>query len=182
MIPGPGRFMVWPVAAVDCDPYWNNVVAAFHFNGSDASTTFIDEIGTSSQSPSGSPVITTVESVFNGSCLDLGAGDSLQITPASSIFDNWTIECFYKHKADGLMFNFGGNGLWLGEQGPAVLSYRNASSGYSTVGTATESSFFHLAICNTNGVLSFFINGILGRPKSRLLCRTSNYFGGEVHG
>lgn len=34
MIPGPGKFIIWPVAAVavDCDPYWDNVVLAVHFD------------------------------------------------------------------------------------------------------------------------------------------------------
>lgn len=91
----PYRFATGPAG----DPHWANVVALLHFDGTDGSTTFIDETG-KTWTPAGNAQIDTAQSKFGGaSGLFDGNGDWLY-HGATADFDfgtgDFTIECWLR--------------------------------------------------------------------------------------
>lgn len=83
------------IGAQSGDPYWSNVVALLHMDGTDGSTTFIDERG-HTFTAAGNAQIDTAQSLFGGaSGIFDGSGDFLS-SPASTAWDistgDWTIE------------------------------------------------------------------------------------------
>jgi hypothetical protein len=81
------------------DQHWSNVVLACHFDGTNGSTTFIDEAG-HTVTAVGNAQISTAQSKFGGASVYLdGNGDYLQIPPTGSEFNfgtttDFAIECW----------------------------------------------------------------------------------------
>lgn len=101
------------------DPLWASVGLYMRFNGSNGSTSFIDEKG-SSITPSGSPVISTADG-FGGACGDFPSGAYLSSGLISGIAGltsstSWSIELRAKI-------------TWAGDRNAGLLSYSPTASG-----------------------------------------------------
>lgn len=90
------------IGAQSGDPYWSNVVALLHMDGTDGSTTFIDERG-HTFTANGNAQIDTAQSKFGGaSGLFDGSGDYIS-TPDSADWDfgtgDFTVEFWVRFNA-----------------------------------------------------------------------------------
>lgn len=155
------------------DPYWSNVVALLHFDGSDGSTTFTDQTG-KAWTANGNAHIDTSQSDFGGSSLYCdGSGDSIS-TPDDTDFDfgagDFTIECsvrfksvssfralISKDKNTGRSWQFDlNNGTSLRFAGYGV----GTKSVAATVSISTD-TWYRIAVSRVSGVLYILVDGIL---------------------
>lgn len=159
------------VAAIT-DPNFANVVSLIHFDGSNGSTTFTDQIAGRTWTRSGtSIVISTAQSKFGGASLFSGGVNSNYLysdTPASDFTfgtGDFTIELWHRTPSSFPSFWFIAdfrttsngvqpcifyNGGWIYYTGGAVRI---------TGSTASTSTWYHLAISRVSGTTRLFVNG-----------------------
>lgn len=158
------------------DPYFANVVALLHFDGTDASTTFTDVTG-KTWTANGNAQLDTDQSKFGTASLLLdGTGDYIS-TPATADFnfasDAFTLEGFMRPVlgADrSLLSNRGGTGTqgWAVEvRATGALWFRARVGGTfsntflaSATGLVTAGSWYHWAICRSGSSWWFFLDGV----------------------
>lgn len=154
------------------DPYYANVVALLHFNGTDASTTFTDEKG-HTFTPAGNAQIDTAQSKFGGaSGLFDGTGDYIS-TPSSADFAYGTGDFtwegwirFATTAADQYFLDHGSNGGMIQYQA-GTLRYYNPTTGTGSAlytpggGALTAGVWYHIAATRSSGTTRLFVDGVL---------------------
>lgn len=177
------------------DPYWRNVTSLLKFDGANNSTTFQDEIYTNVWTRVSTPVISTAQSKFGGSCGSFSTGKYISC-PANSGFtfsstDDFTIECwvyiptgatFTSNEipliAAGMQNTSSGGGGWdltLGDNNPLAIRlekcYTTGSAPAATFNhstTLTRDTWYHVAVSRQAGTVYGFINGVLLGTSSTL--------------
>lgn len=162
--------------------------ALLHFNGSDASTTIVDEVGTYAWSCVADAQLDTAQQKFgSASLLCDGSGDYVQSTnigalPASG---GWTIDLFVRFNslaANQCLFDYFVNGLfgglrliWRASTTKLSLFASSVASGGSSFdivngGDGTKSSWstgqwYHIAIVrdDTAGAYYLYVDGVLDK-------------------
>lgn len=165
------------------DPDFASVKHLLHFNGTDGSTTFTDEIGTT-WTANGNAQIDTAQSKFGGaSGLFDGTGDYVNATYVAAN-DNWwtsdyTIECWvraaswttWSYNSSGqipvLVGNMTHNSLtdyW--SFGPAsdgklyFYYYKGSQTRVISTGTLSTGAWHHIAMTVNAGTIKLWLDGV----------------------
>lgn len=171
---------VTPVSALD--PYWGKVVLGLHMDGSNGSTTILDERG-HTVTANGNAALSTAQKKFGtASCAFDGSGDYLSI-PAASEFNSGTgdftldFQMYYTgttNPTPTLVTN--NNGGWssgaialrvddVGQTDKiSLVAYDYNSSGFallSSSSTVTYNTFHHVELGRSGNTWYLFINGTL---------------------
>lgn len=171
---GPGLF-----GGVASDPYWPYVVSLCHYQGTNGSTSIIDQVSGVVWSAGTGTSISTANPKFGSSSLLVGTGGSTttnNITVSSSAF---TFECFVYTSSATLTqvvqkFNPSAPNFVIASSN---LQFSNGSAWvYATGGTVPVNQWFHLAASYTGGILYFFINGIMKGNSSTSMVGGTNTF------
>lgn len=155
------------------DPHFANVVSLLHFDGSDGSTTFTDQIAGRTWTRTGANIaIRTAQSKFGGASLGSGAASGNYLTsdtPASDFTfgtGDFTIELWHRTPASLASFWFiidfrsstndlkpclFYNGAWIYYTGGAV---RISGS------TASTNTWYHIAVSRASGTTRLFVDGV----------------------
>jgi len=153
------------------DPYWDNVVALLHFDGTDGSDVAIEEKGILMSVTRGSPSLSSAEFKFGGTSWHTTDG-RITSSPLSNLAfgaGDFTVEAFV------MPTNLGARSeqfiVCMRNQPFAngqIVSLQNGRLGFSN-GTEwrlggtplSENVWSHVAVSRASGVLRFFINGVL---------------------
>lgn len=157
------------------DPYWANVVALLHFDGTNGGTSFPDETGRIWTPNTGVTTSTvqqkfgTASALFNGSTGYLDAASSLDFAFGTGDF---TIE-FFMYGGTGLnayVIDIGSNGIALViSTGPKIFAYTSGTgiSGALYTGvTFSNYAWTHAALVRNGSSLSLYVNGVLGATQT----------------
>jgi hypothetical protein len=191
------------------DPYWANVVSLLHFDGSNGSTNFVDQVSGNTWTAS-SATISTTEAKFGTSSGYFNGGSAIY-TGAST---NWTFSGEFTMEgwvyflnlatnnaslspSNQYIFDIGANGTYLriltsgysgSPNGWTLYQYITADMNYSTVPVVNQWYYWVLQR-NSANLLSLYLNGSL--VASTTLSSTlgsdstltlGNYTSGESYG
>lgn len=168
------------LAQIASDPYWANVVALLHFNGSDGSTTFTDVTG-KTWTPSGNAQIDTAVSRFGGgSGLFDGNNDYLTCTHADLALGtgDLTVEC-WQYRIGNTSTGSSTDSVLIDQRTAEPSSqahllirgsttsgnrrfelYVNgASRAYSVNNAVADNAWRHLAWVRASGTSTIYVNG-----------------------
>lgn len=164
------RRMMMAKTSAPGDPYWSNVVALLHFDGTDGSTTFTDETG-KVWTANGNAQIDTAQSKFGGSSgLFDGSGDYVT-TPSSVDWDfgtgDFTIELFARFFAHTSVMTLVGNYEnstkgWSFQRRSDSNTFRFSHGDGALIGapwTPTDGVWYHMAACRQGTNLRLFVDG-----------------------
>lgn len=166
-------------AAPGIDPYFANVVALLHFDGSDGSTSFPDTTG-NSWTANGNAQVDTAQSVFGGaSGLFDGTGDYLSTTDDAKFTmgtSNFTVECRVRFAVSPGANEYAIASQWRGDvsnQRAWIFRYNNGALEfvYSTSGSnavvatiawsPSSGTWYSIAASRVGSNLYLFIDGTL---------------------
>ena len=175
------KVFVAPPPPPPTDPYFSNVVALLHMDGTDASTVFTDVTGRTWSVASGTPQIDTDQSVFGGSSLYLPTTASSISTAASSAWtwhtQPYTIEC--RSRVPTAFTNDSRGRPRLIGEGASTPGILNWSFGFNSAGkvtffywggsivlwsaatAASVGAFHHIAASFDGSVMRLFLDGVL---------------------
>jgi hypothetical protein len=158
------------------DPYFSNVVALLHMDGTDASTTFTDVKG-NTFTPAGNAQIDTSQSKFGGaSGLFDGSGDYITsgaITGMPLGTGDFTVEFFVRPAIVGSGFTgllatpspsgYVGGGLYIRHYSGTIQVTMNGSSTpvAQASGAWAANVWIHVAVTRESGSVRLFIGGVL---------------------
>lgn len=161
------------IGAQSGDPYWSNVVALLHMDGTDGSTTFIDERG-HTFTANGNAQIDTAQSKFGGaSGLFDGSGDYIS-TPDSADWDfgtgDFTVEFWVRFNAlpvnsvVTMVSTYLSNTGWevqyrtdVGEGNRLTFGVGDARNNFSW--SPSTNTWYHIAVARAGTNLRAFIDG-----------------------
>lgn len=144
------------------DPFFSNVSALMHFEGTNGSTTFTDQIG-NTWTRTGSPTISTAQFYFGSSSGTFSSTTSDRIDVTSSAFtfgtSDYTIEGAFRPAttANQALFSFGSLLVYVASSNFAYFNGTNAIIG----GTPMANTWVAVALCRAGTTLRLFINGTL---------------------
>lgn len=152
------------------DPYWSNVVALLHFDGTDGSTTFTDEKGHAFTALGNAQIDTSEKKFGTGSGLFDGSGD--YITAADSTdwdfgTGDFTIELFARFFAHTSVMTLVGNYEnstkgWSFQRRSDSNTFRFSHGDGALIGAAwtpTDGVWYHMAACRQGTNLRLFVDG-----------------------
>ncbi|MGE0338119.1 MAG: LamG domain-containing protein [Gammaproteobacteria bacterium] len=163
------------IGAQSGDPYWSNVVALLHMDGTDGSTTFIDERG-HTFTANGNAQIDTAQSQFGGaSGLFDGTGDYIT-TPDSADWDfgtgDFTVEFFVRFNALPTSDAHTIVGNYVSGTTGWYVQFRNDAPGarltFGSSGDSPQNDFtwspslatwYHVAVSRAVGTARAFVDG-----------------------
>jgi hypothetical protein len=143
------------------DPYFANVVSLLHFDGANGSTTITDVIPGRTWTTTGTAVISTAQSVFGGSSLEMSNTGTNRIDCTDSAFNfgtaDFTIEMRMRPNATAgrAAFSFGTRLVYITASGWAYFNGSNFLVG----GSNTANVWYSLALVRASGVMRLYING-----------------------
>lgn len=154
------------------DPYWANVSALLHMDGSNGSTTFTDETG-KTWTPNDNVQISTAQAKFGQSALFDGTSDWID-GPSSADFTfgtgDFTLECFVYFTASGAnlgVISFGGNlTIYLASTFTNIYFFDGVSANVVQVPAPTLNAWHHVALTRQSGTLRIFCDGVAGTSAS----------------
>lgn len=159
------------------DPYWNSVVLACHFDGSNGATTFTDEKGHTLTAKGGAQ-LTTTSPQFGTACATLdGTGDYIVAATSADFVvgaAEFTLEAWFYFAGFASNHAYGAvlldlrpvgsltSGMVLFANASGVLTARdsNATANQSASGKVAAGNWYHIAICRANGRMRVFVNGV----------------------
>lgn len=166
------------------NPDWADVASLLHFDGTDGSTTFVDETGRTWTAANGARIETDF-SQFGGASgwfenvPGSGSENGSRIsTPDHADLrfgtGNWTVEGWFRPKAPGLGFGAffrkgqnTANGLQLAVT-PTQLTLRaNTFTDTNVAVSLSSSAFTHVAFVRNGGNVLFFVGGVLVHTAAR---------------
>lgn len=156
----PYRFSAAPTG----DPYWANVSALLHMDGTPGSATATDETG-KTWTTTGTAIITNTTAQFGQSAVFDGTGGAIT-GPSSSDFSfgtgDFTIECwgnFTSIAANRALFSYGSNQtVYLATNG--TLYFFDGSGNILTGPTITLGAWDHYALVRNSGLLGLYFQGV----------------------
>ena len=159
---GQGKHRFWEA---ECDPF--PAQALLHFDGSDMSTTFTDEVGTSWSIAAGTVNISTDQSVLGGSSCFFSSGRLASGTTLPSLLGgDFTVEAFVYSTSFGnyqvVCGDSAGGAGWTmrieAGGGSFTLTLPGVSSNGASFSFSTN-TWYHLAIVRQNTTLYFYVDG-----------------------
>lgn len=159
------------------DPYWNNVVLACHFDGSNGATTFTDEKG-HTLTANGGAQLTTTSPQFGTACATLdGTGDYIAAATSADFVvgaAEFTLEAWFYFAGFASNHAYGttlldlrpvgsftsGMALFANASGVLTAWDSNATATKSASGKVAAGNWYHIAICRANGRMRVFVNGV----------------------
>lgn len=175
------------------DPYYSDVSVLCHFDNSNNSTVFTDVLN-HIFTTSGSPIISTTQSMFGGSSLYLNGSSYLYINTVDSLLtfgsNDLTFECWIYCTVNPSSLNFstilsnaysgagGDAGLFLSIKNGYIVFrhwYDNSTTAVSA-STISANTWYHVAgVKHSSTVLDVFVNGVKGTSGST----TSSIYSGN---
>jgi len=161
---------------VATDPYWGNVVAALHFNGTNGSTTMLDQTGRSWTAYNGAALSTTAPIMGSASLALDGTDDYIKST--TNLDDlrfgtgDFTIEVDFKPNSSSggqILVDFLDSNMTAGWQiylsgfGSGIGFYTDADFNYIEAGTHSwaDGDWHQAVVTRTGGKLRIFLDGQL---------------------
>lgn len=160
------RSMMAQASGGATDPYWSNVSALLHMDGSNGSTSFPDETG-KIWTPSGSAQVSTANAQFGQSALFGGSGAWID-GPTSSDFTfgtgDFTLECwaYWTDTGNRAILGFATN-FTLYRAGDNRVYFFDSDDGNNvtgTTGTVALNQWIHVALVRASGSLQIYTNGV----------------------
>lgn len=159
------------MAAADSggDPHWANVVSLLHFDGSDGSTTFVDEKG-KTWSAGADAKLSTTNPKFGSACLTLdGVGDYITAgSHADFAFGtgDFTIEGWFRIEGDTganqFLFVFGPNyGVYRSNSNGLLAVWNGSTNVTAPAGSMGIGAYEHIAMSRNGSTLRLFKGGSL---------------------
>lgn len=146
------------------DPYFANVVSLLHFDGTNGSTTFTDQIG-KTWTATGACALSTVQKKFGTASIEFSAVAEQRIDCTSTDFNfgtaDFTVEAQFRPGATSnrALFSFGSRLVYVAASNWA---YYNGSGNQIVGGSpAANANFYHVALSRVSGVVHLFIDGTL---------------------
>lgn len=164
---GPAFFNASNAAATD--PYFANVVALLHFEGSNGGTTFTDQIVANTWTRNGTSTISTADKKFgsssgnfpNNTLSPISTSDKSNLQMGTSDF---TIEAWLNPLTPvsgfGVWYLKGvntSNGLSIGTTPTQITVRRNGVTDLTA--SVSISTWAHVAVVRASGVLTVYLNG-----------------------
>jgi hypothetical protein len=172
--------------APSTDDYWDNVVLYSRFDGTDASTTFVDETGLKTITAAGAAELDTADKVFGTASLKPGGiadGNYASVDAGTELVfgtGDFTIECRFKVAAYGVDHNDAGQSIMDGRAGltatpwaietmgpnHVTASWRNevhiynGASHLSSGANVVAGTWYAFAWTRTGGTSYIFIDGV----------------------
>lgn len=160
-------------SAPSTDPYWANVVALLHFDGSNGATTFVDQRAHTFTSRNGAS-LSTAQQKFGPSSLLLNGSNQNIDAPSSSDWEfgsgDFTIELFARPAItiatqQDLVIRWAtyGLGLYVTPTGVVSAYVQNAGGTVFVPGGPTvlaASTWYHVAFVRDGGTLRTYLNGV----------------------
>lgn len=155
---------------IEGDPYYDNIVALIHFDGTDDSSVFTDNgpLGLT-VTGAGSAAIKTAQSKFGDSSLYLPGGLANSVNIASNAAlsfgtDDFTIEMWFRPSDvsyHSLLGSSGYNGLGLRmlQSNIAMLQSTVVTVNFAIGYLLSTNTWYHVAVSRESGVTRCFING-----------------------
>ena len=157
------------------DPYWANVSALLHFDGTDASTTFTDEKGHTFTAV-GNAQIDTAQSKWGGSSLLLdGSGDWIESAASSDwsiptgpwAIDGWVRINSLAANVSLCSRRSGGTNGWAVEIGSDGSIYLRANIGgswndfwmHSATGVLTTGAWYYVGVKRVSSAWTIWVSG-----------------------
>jgi hypothetical protein len=149
------------------DPDFSSVVSLLHFDGTNGSTTFTDQIGAAWTVNTG-PTISTAESKFGGASGSFGSGSIQKNGGTSYAFGtgDFTLEMWLRRNTgSGVIFDdrvgsFGaGMALYIPNATDDLIFFANGGNQITATPYSTG-TFRHVAICRASGTTRLFIDGV----------------------
>lgn len=184
MIPGIVAGQALPPAAGVTDPYFTNVSALLHLNGTNGATTFPDVKG-STWSRVGTPTISTAQGEYGSSLLLNGTSQALQTSSAAGFnlaATDWTIEATIYLTGYSASYSGSYAGAILSKDTSAAREWYLALSGSASawnsldfIGFQSNSTYilvqkaftfalnttYKIRVCRAGNTLYMFVNGTL---------------------
>lgn len=155
------------------DPYFNQVVSFFHFNGTNGAATFTDATG-KAWTTVGTPTLSTTQSKFGSAVGSFPGTSSLSIVNSAFAFgtSELTVEAWIYPTALTQTFHIifdtrntsvaAGVLFWINNTGQ-LLGWAETSANASTVaGTIVANTWYHVAMVVKSGKLTVYVNGVAG--------------------
>lgn len=157
-------------AVAASDPYFSSVSSLLHFEGSNGSTTFTDQIAANTWTAHGSGVISTADKKFGTSSGNfpyntlspISTSDKASLQMGTGDF---TIEAWVNPQAPpnnfGVWYLKGVNttgGLSIGTTPTTITVRRNGLS--DVIATVSISGWSHVAVVRASGVITIYLNGV----------------------
>jgi hypothetical protein len=153
-------------AAPASDPNFANVALLMHFEGADASTTFVDVKGKTLTANGNAQIDTAQFKYGSASGLFDGTGDYVDST-ASSDFSfgtgDFTIEAWVRWAdiAAPNKFVWGHHSNWgLYQNSEDLLVFNGTSNTFTISNVIAASTWYHVALSRASGTLRLFLNGV----------------------
>lgn len=158
----------WP-APLGGDPYFANVIALFHCDGTNGSTTFTDNSSSPKAVTAVNTSISTSTYKFGTGSANFGSGNNgyLSFNTELTISGNYTVEFWaYLTGISGSSYSVGFGAISVNSQFPTLQSngvigyYNNGASFNSGTGKFSLNTWFHCATVRSSNTVKIYINGI----------------------
>jgi len=170
-------------SAFNADPNFSSVVLLCGFNGSNGSTTFVDEgpLGLT-LTAKGNAQISTSQSVFGGSSLNIAGNGAVGLPSNSALVlsGDFTLDArcrFNQSKKDMILGSRSGTNFQLARESGTQLSMYNGSSQTASF-TSSTNTWYALRWARSGSTVYFFADGTL--LSTATLSGSFDFSGGDV--